>query len=64
MMIALIGFNANAAIYIVGDSPFAGWHTYNGTEMTDNGDGTYSYKATISGSVSRSVLICSVRDRA
>ena len=51
MMIALIGFNANAAIYIVGDSPFAGWHTYNGTEMTDNGDGTYSYKATISGSV-------------
>ncbi len=51
MMIVLIGFNANAAMYIVGDSPFAGWHTYNGTEMTDNGDGTYSYKATISGSV-------------
>ena len=51
MMIALIGFNANAAMYIVGDSPFAGWHTYNGTEMTDNGNGTYSYKATISGTV-------------
>ena len=51
MMLALVGFNANAAIYIVGDSPFAGWHTYNGTEMTDNGDGTYSYKATITGTV-------------
>ena len=51
MMIALIGFNANAAMYIVGDNPLGGWAYNGGTLMTDNGDGTYSYKATISGSV-------------
>ena len=51
MMIALIGLNANAAIYIVGDEPFGGWSYNGGTEMTDNQDGSYSITATISGSV-------------
>ena len=51
LMIALVGLNANAAMYLVGNDPLGGW-TYNGgTLMTDNGDGTYSYKATITGSV-------------
>jgi hypothetical protein len=47
MMIALIGINANAAVYIVGDAPFAGWHTNTGTPMVENADGTWSYTATI-----------------
>lgn len=51
MMLALIGFNANAAIYIVGDQPFGGWSYNGGTEMTDNQDGSYSITATIDGSV-------------
>ena len=51
MLIALIGFNANAAIYIVGDQPFGGWSYNGGTEMTDNQDGSYSITATIDGSV-------------
>ena len=51
MLIALVGFNANAAMYIVGDNPFGGWAYNGGTLMTDNGDGTYTYTATISGSV-------------
>ena len=50
MMIALIGLNANAAMYIVGDAPFGGWNPGAGVEMTlDNG--VYTYKATITGSV-------------
>ena len=47
LMIVLVGFNANAAVYIVGDAPFAGWHTNNGTPMVENVDGTWSYTATI-----------------
>ncbi len=43
MMLALIGFNANAAMYIVGNNPFGDWHTYAGVEMTDNGNGVYTY---------------------
>ena len=49
MLIALIGFNANAAIYLIGDAPMGGWN-FNGSagiEMEDNGDGTYSYVVTI-----------------
>jgi len=38
-LIALIGFNANAAMYIVGNNPFGDWHTYAGVEKTDNGNG-------------------------
>ena len=44
MMIALIGLNANAAMYIVGNTPFGNWNPGNGVEMTDaDGDGIYSY---------------------
>lgn len=51
MMIALIGFNANAAMYIVGQDPFGDWQPDAGVEMTDNGSGIYTYKATLSGTV-------------
>ena len=51
MLIALIGFNANAAMYIVGQAPFGDWNPNGGVEMTDNGDGTYTYTATINGTV-------------
>ena len=47
MLIALVSFTANADMYIVGDAPFAGWHTNSGTPMVDNGDGTWSYVVTI-----------------
>ncbi|MBQ9556254.1 MAG: hypothetical protein IJV05_08515 [Muribaculaceae bacterium] len=47
MMIALVGLNANAAIYIVGDGPLGGWACDGGNEMTANGDGTYTYKIAI-----------------
>ncbi|MBQ3731123.1 MAG: hypothetical protein IJS04_04895 [Muribaculaceae bacterium] len=48
MMIALVGFNANAAMYIVGT--INNWDPGNGIEMTDNGDGTYTYETIIDGS--------------
>lgn len=51
-MIALVGLNANAAMYLVGSAPFGqGWDPSTGVEMTDNGDGTYTYTATVSGAV-------------
>ena len=43
MLIALVSYNANAAMYIVGNAPFGDWHTYTGAEMTDNGNGVYTY---------------------
>jgi len=48
LLLALVCMQANAAIYIVGSAPFGGWDPANGVEMTDNGDGTYSYTATLS----------------
>jgi hypothetical protein len=51
MMIALIGFNANAAMYIVGNAPFGDWNPGAGVEMTDNGDGTYTLTTAINGTV-------------
>ena len=52
MLIALIGFNANATMYLVGMPPLGqGWDPSKGVEMTDNNDGTYSYVATINGTV-------------
>jgi len=33
-------------IYIVGDAPFGGWDPSAGVQMTNNGDGTYTYSAT------------------
>ena len=51
MLIALVGLNANAAMYIVGDDPLGGWTWNGGTLMTDNGDGTFTYKATFDGTI-------------
>ena len=51
VMIALVGLNANAAMYIVGSGPFNGWNPANGVEMQDIGDGIYSYQVAISGAV-------------
>ncbi len=52
LLIALVGFNANAAMYLVGEAPLGkGWDPSKGNEMTDNNDGTYSYVATINGTV-------------
>ena len=51
VMLALVGMKANAAMYIVGNIPFGDWNPGAGVEMTDNGDGTYSYTATINGTV-------------
>ena len=47
MMLALIGINANAAMYIVGTSPFGGWDPAVGEEMTLLADGTYTLDATL-----------------
>ena len=51
MLIALVSFNANAAMYIVGQAPFGDWNPTGGVEMTDNGNGIYTYTATINGGV-------------
>ena len=52
MMIALVGLNANAAMYLVGNEPLGqGWDPSKGIEMTDNGDGTYTYDVVINGDV-------------
>ena len=38
MLIALVGFNANAAMYLVGNEPFGeGWDPSKGVEMLDSG---------------------------
>ncbi len=48
MMIALIGFNANAAIYMIGDDPMGGWSFSGpGIEMLDTGNGVYTAVVTI-----------------
>ena len=39
------------AMYIVGSNPFGDWHTNQGLEMTDNGDGTYTLTAELSGTI-------------
>lgn len=43
MLIALVGLNANAAIYLVGDGPLGGWSPNGGIEMTNDGTGVYTY---------------------
>ena len=43
VMLALVGMKANAQMYIVGNVPFGDWNPGGGVEMTDNGDGTYTY---------------------
>ena len=46
MLIALVGMNANAAMYIIGNNPFGGWDPTQGVEMTELADGTYTLDAT------------------
>lgn len=48
----MIAFSSQAAYYLVGNPPFGtGWSPNDGVEMTANGDGTYSFKATVNGSI-------------
>ncbi len=47
----LTTLQASAAMYIVGDTPFGGWDLESPAQMTDNGNGTYSYSGIISGTV-------------
>ena len=47
VLVGIVGTaSADDTMYIVGNAPFGGWHTYAGTEMTDNGDGTFTYEFT------------------
>lgn len=50
-MTMLFALSSQAAYYIVGNVPFGNWDPAAGVEMTQNTDGSYSYTATISGSV-------------
>ena len=50
-MTMLFALSSQAAYYIVGNVPFGNWDPAAGVEMTQNADGSYSYTATISGSV-------------
>ena len=42
---------AQAAIYMVGNSPFGDWNPGRGVEMTDQGNGTYTLTVNIAGTV-------------
>ena len=42
---------AQAAIYMVGNTPFGNWDPANGVEMADQGNGTYSLTVNINGTV-------------
>ena len=48
---AVLALSMNAEMYIVGNAPFGGWHTCVGQQMTDNGDGTYTWTGEIAGTV-------------
>ena len=50
-MMFMLAFTSQAGYYIVGNAPFGDWNPGAGVEMSQNADGTYSYTATISGSV-------------
>ena len=51
LVAAMTALQASAQMYIVGDAPFGSWSLTAPATMTDNGDGTYSYTAPISGTV-------------
>ena len=51
-MMVMLAFTSQAAYYLVGNEPFGkGWSPSEGVEMTQNADGSYSFKATINGSI-------------
>lgn len=47
LLIALVGLNANATMYIVGTDPFGGWVPEDGVEMTESSPGVYTLNATL-----------------
>ncbi len=51
MVLVLAALPARGAIYIVGNAPFGDWNPGNGVEMTDLGNGTYTFTTNISGTV-------------
>lgn len=44
-------FPARAAIYIVGNNPFGNWNPAGGVEMTNKGNGVYTFTTNISGTI-------------
>ena len=51
-MMVLLAFSSHAAYYLVGNEPFGnGWDPSSGVELTMNDDGTYSFTATVNGSI-------------
>ena len=51
-MMAAFALSSQATYYLVGNEPFGkGWNPADGVEMTQNTDGTYSFKATVNGSI-------------
>lgn len=51
-LVVVLAVQSQAAIYLVGQSPVGlGWDPSKGIEMTDNGNGTYQYVVSISGTV-------------
>ena len=50
-MTMMLAFSSQAAYYIVGAEPFGGWNPAGGVEMIAQSNGTYTYTATISGTV-------------
>lgn len=51
MALVLAIVPAQAAIYMVGNTPFGDWNPGNGVAMTEQGNGIYTLTTTINGSV-------------
>ena len=51
MALVLAIMPAWGAMYMVGNNPFGDWNPGNGVEMTDQGNGTYTFTTSISGTV-------------
>ena len=51
MALVLAVLPAQAAIYMVGNTPFGNWNPAGGVDMTDQGNGTYTLTANINGTV-------------
>jgi len=51
MALVLAFMPARAVMYMVGNTPFGDWNPGNGVEMTDTGNGTYTYTTSINGTV-------------
>ena len=61
MAVVLALMPARAAIYMVGNIPFGNWNPANGVEMTNQGNGTYTYtvigKGNFTGSASATLTV-------